>query len=399
MLRSILMCGAALVMLGAAAAMAQPSKDLPDGPLSDLSAKVKGPIKKAEGPIKKAKIQLRVEGIQIQGMKQIPEGMPGGPQGGRLLIKVEGPIKKAKGPIKKVKRVQAQAQVRVVAQPVESEEYWLGIKCFPVMPALRAQLNLPEKQGLLVVAVVPKSPAVKAGLAQHDVLLRVGDKPLGEPRDLLAVVQEVKDGKLKIELIRGGKRVTIEATPAKRPAEARRKPGPPPPPPGPAADWKKVEMWLEGMRPGKEGQAKRPSLQLRVFQPGVIVKDVLIPLRPLPANMSVVISKKGNQPAKIVVRRDDEKWELTEKELGKLPANVRPFVERMLGRGMSGIVKSHARVLVAPQGKMQVKPLPHRWDQRLERRFDEMNRRMDRLVKMMEEMMEGHRGQPPESDD
>ncbi|MCD4726543.1 MAG: PDZ domain-containing protein [Pirellulales bacterium] len=394
MLRSILMGGAALIMLGAAAAMAQPSKNLPDGPLGDLSKKVKGPTKKMEGPIKKAEVQLKVEGIQIQGM-QVPGGMPGGPQGGRLLIEVKGPIKKAEGPIKKAEgpikarrvQAQAQAQVRVVARPVEPRDYWLGIRCFPVTPALRSQLSLPKKQGLLVVAVISKSPAMKAGLAPHDVLLRVGDKPLGEVRDLIAVIQETKDSKLKIALIRGGKRVAVEATLVKRPAEARRKPGPPPKPPelSEPADWKKVQKWLEGLRSDKEGQAERPSLQLRVFQPGAIVKDVLISQRPLPENMSVAISKEGNQPAKIVVRRGDKKWELTEKELGKLPANVRPFVEQMLGRGMPG--------------KMQVKPLPPGLDQRLERRFDEMNRRMDRLFKMMEKMMEGNIGQPPESDD
>ncbi len=348
MLRSILMCGAALIMLGAAAAMSQPSEGLPGDPRGDLFINVKGPIKKVEGPIKKA----------------------------------EGPIKARRV------QAQAQAQVRVVARPVEPRDYWLGIRCFPVTPALRSQLSLPKKQGLLVMAVIPKSPAMKAGLAPHDVLLRVGDKPLGEVRDLIAVIQETKDSKLKIALIRGGKRLAVEATLIKRPAEARRKPGPPPKQPeqlSEPADWKKVQKWLEGMRSDKEGQAERPSLQLRVFQPGVIVKDVLIPQRPLPANMSVAISKEGNQPAKIVVRRGDKKWELTEKELGKLPANVRPFVEQMLGRGVSG--------------KMQVKPLPPGLDQRLERHFGEMNRRMDRLFKMMEEMVAGHRGQPPESDD
>ena len=86
------------------------------------------------------------------------------------------------------------------------------------MPALRAQLNLPERQGLLVGVVVPGSPAAAAGIAQHDVLMRVGDKPLAEPRDLVEAVQAAKGGKLKIELIRGGKPKTIEVAPAKRPA-------------------------------------------------------------------------------------------------------------------------------------------------------------------------------------
>ena len=91
------------------------------------------------------------------------------------------------------------------------------------MPAaLRAQLNLPEKQGLLVEGVAPESPAAKAGIEQYDILLRAGDKPLTEPRDLVEAVQAAKDGKLTIELIRGGQHKTIEATPAKRPEEARR---------------------------------------------------------------------------------------------------------------------------------------------------------------------------------
>ena len=49
--------------------------------------------------------------------------------------------------------------------------------------------------------------------------------------------------------------------------------------------------------------------------------------------MSIVISKEGDQPAKIVVKRGDEKWEVTEKELDKLPADVRPHVEHMFGHG------------------------------------------------------------------
>ena len=67
-----------------------------------------------------------------------------------------------------------------VATFAATGEYWLGVECLPVMPALRAQLNLPEKQGLLVAAVMPDSPAAKAGIKQHDVLLRVGEKPLAE---------------------------------------------------------------------------------------------------------------------------------------------------------------------------------------------------------------------------
>ena len=81
------------------------------------------------------------------------------------------------------------------------------------------------------------SPAAKAGIAQYDVLLRAGDKPLAEPRDLLAAVDAAKETKLKIELIRGGKPKTIELTPAKRPEQYRRLPRPRPS----QADWDTVQ--------------------------------------------------------------------------------------------------------------------------------------------------------------
>ena len=65
-------------------------------------------------------------------------------------------------------------------------------------------------------------------------------------------------------------------------------------------------------------------------------KDVLAS-RPLPPDTSVVVSKEGDKPANITVKRGDKKWEVTEKQLDKLPADVRPFVEQMLGRGAMGI--------------------------------------------------------------
>ena len=126
--------------------------------------------------------------------------------------------------------------------------------------------------------------------------------------------------------------------------------------------------------------------------------------------MSVAITKEGNEPAKITVQRGNDKWEITEKDLDKLPADVRPFVEQMLGRGMAGVVGGAMSAGISarlefsggakrctfqfpapPPGMMQTQPFPGGPNQQMiERRFDEMNRRMDQLFKMMEELSEGH---------
>ena len=150
----------------------------------------------------------------------------------------------------------------------DASEYWLGIGCAPVPAALRTQLNVPEKQGLLVEGVAPDSPAAKAGIAQYDILLRAGDKPLAEPRELVKAIEAAKESKLKIELIHDGKPKTIEATPAKRPEEARRHGRSRRRPPG---DWETMEKWMERMWPGEERDGERPPMRFRFFHPGAIV--------------------------------------------------------------------------------------------------------------------------------
>lgn len=294
--------------------------------------------------------------------------------------------------------VQRMNELVTLAAPVEPSEYWLGIACSPVPPAVRAQLDLPEKQGVLVEGVVPESPAAKAGIMQHDILLRAGDKPLADPRDLIQAIEATKEGVLKIELLRGGKPKTVKATPAKRPEDARPHAGNMPVP----GDREAMEKWMQGMWSGGEGggDGQRPPMRFRFFHPGAIVpRDVLVPV-PLPANMSVMITKEGDQPAKIVVKRGDEKWELTEKELDKLPADVRPHVERMLGRGPLGIVGGIRSLDFMPEGASpdqfdipvpgpEIKGMPGGGLlERIEKRFDEMNRRMDKMMKQMDELYE-----------
>jgi hypothetical protein len=293
-----------------------------------------------------------------------------------------------------------------VAQPAktpEPAEYWLGIGCRPMPPSLRAQLNLPEKQGLLVEAVVPDSPAAKAGIVQHDVLLRASDKPLAEPRDLVRAIEATKQAKLKIDLIHGGKPKTVEATPAKRPEEARRHAGAAPAP----ADWETMEKWLREMGPVGEAEGPRPPLRFRFVHPGMIVPPGVAVASSLPAGVSVVISKEGDQPAKIVVRRGDRKWEVTEKELDKLPADLRPHVERLLGRGAWGVVgalpssldmtpeaASKEQPSTAGNGSAATAPRGSEWFERMEKRFDEMNRRMDKLFEEVEQSGENRAHHP-----
>ena len=105
------------------------------------------------------------------------------------------------------------------------------------------------------------------------------------------------------------------------------------------------------------------------------------------------------------MKRGDERWSLTEKDLAKLPADVRPHVEQMLGRNVFGVVGGAIatnvnaetsgtfsssggtfQLPVPPAGMMRTQPVPGGLDPRLEKRLDELDRRMDKLLDMMEKM-------------
>jgi membrane-associated protease RseP (regulator of RpoE activity) len=90
---------------------------------------------------------------------------------------------------------------------------FLGVELASVEPALAAQLELDKELGALVSMVLENSPAEKAGLKKHDVILKLDGKTLKGPGDFSERVRDHKKGdKVALELMRGGKPVEVEAT-------------------------------------------------------------------------------------------------------------------------------------------------------------------------------------------
>ncbi len=274
------------------------------------------------------------------------------------------------------------------AQPAHPSQYWIGLECVPVGPALRSQLGLPEHEGVMVASVMPESPAAKAGIKPHDVLVKAGDKPLRGIKVLVEAVEQSKDKPLTLELFRDGKSQKIDVTPAKRPGEIREEyeqwnemPAPPV-----GGDAEQMRKWIEKMHPGDQ-------FPMRFFfsRPGVILSPSAGG-EALPDDLSISVTRSGKQPAKIVVKRDKDQWEVTEKELDKLPADVRPHVERMLGRGANAgyyLFKDGLSNLPGPPRAGL--PLPEvRPDVRLEKRMEALERRLDQLHKTLDEIRKSH---------
>lgn len=98
------------------------------------------------------------------------------------------------------------------------EHPYLGIRMVDVTDSLKADLNsdpnspftLQAERGVLVVEVVPNSPAAQAGLRSGDVVQRINDESVTSGEDIQAIVRDSEVGdRLTLEVLRGNQPMTL----------------------------------------------------------------------------------------------------------------------------------------------------------------------------------------------
>jgi serine protease Do len=116
--------------------------------------------------------------------------------------------------------IQVQPLIRVTVRPVHKSiqrEYWIGVSVTAIEPVLRAQLRLPQNHGVIVNQVYPDSPAAKAGVALHDIIIEVDGNPITDPNDLAKTVQAKRTMSLVLKLGQsGGKSRDVTVTPERK---------------------------------------------------------------------------------------------------------------------------------------------------------------------------------------
>jgi len=263
----------------------------------------------------------------------------------------------------------------------ELPKYWIGLLggAIPQESPLRAQLDLPENAGLIVANVVPDSPAAKAGLKQHDILLRANDKDLHEMPDLseLVMAQGPQKGQITLEVLRHNKRETVYLTPEERPADAQL----------PQADFNNGIGGAGGIGGGELGLPQNLleqfggnlPMEFRNFGNGVIVGGGGQGAANMPNGVSVSVQKEDGQPAHITVKRGDETWNVVGNDpesLKQLPDDVRPFVEHMIqGNGGGSIHMPNFEHRLRGPGNGEDGRLGDRLE-RMEKRLEELQKRL-----------------------
>jgi len=107
------------------------------------------------------------------------------------------------------------------AGPVEKAGVaYLGVVSTTVPEMLAEHLRLKPGEGIVVRALMPDGPAAKAGLAVHDVITRVGDKPVGSSEELTARIAARKPGEMvRLDVIHQGKTAGLDVTLGDRPEQ------------------------------------------------------------------------------------------------------------------------------------------------------------------------------------
>ena len=213
-------------------------------------------------------------------------------------------------------------QPRVEEEPEQPAQptYWIGIRGRNVTePVLRTQFQLAEDLGVVIEEVVRESPAAKAGLRKHDILLRANGEPVLSMEELSRLVGSGDAKPIELRLIRLGKEETIVVVPEERPPGMENSGG---------------EFGGRGF--GFDIDPADPMGALRMFRGGINIPPqggVMAFNSSLPNGYVVTMTRENDQPVKITVTKGDKTWTVVgddEEALAELPEDVHEHVEGLL---------------------------------------------------------------------
>lgn len=212
---------------------------------------------------------------------------------------------------------------------VGGKETWVGIGLgAPVGDDLRSQLQLKPGEGVTVSAVIPDSPAAKAGIEQHDILVRLDDQVLVTPDQFKALVKMHKPGEsAKLTYIRKAERKDAQVTFAEHEAQ-----------PEPHDVFRLLEhpeklktgKWTERLDGAKERlEGLREKLKdAKEKHPGIVVESKAFVVGPDGKTTAIDgDSKAGLSVVKEALKHLDEAGVLRKEELAKSVEELRKTLE------------------------------------------------------------------------
>lgn len=252
-----------------------------------------------------------VQGVQLE--VGVQDGLVVGPEGPARSFTITSD----QAPELTTARLILDDQIQKKMAEAESQsKFWIGLMCTSPSDALRTQLDLPKDVGLLVDEIYDGGPAKKAGLQVHDLLTSatiVGKdevRSLKNLMDLVNVVQAAETAPIKVELLRHGRKQTLEVAPAERPKPLTQR----------------LTISTAGPRSNAVWTTSPDVVGLRWAGPMIVNQRV----EPLPEGMTMEFQPPEGEPQNVIVRKGDQVWATELNSLNKLPEDISVLVKRQL---------------------------------------------------------------------
>ena len=118
-----------------------------------------------------------------------------------------------------------ESQPAVTDKNLPKTQNWFGVAVENLPAPIAKQLKLRKDQGLMVLSVLPDSPAQRAGIRAEDILIEVNDKPLTSQEELALAANlkdvnakgEIRDHLAHLTFLREGDRASLDVMPEPRP--------------------------------------------------------------------------------------------------------------------------------------------------------------------------------------
>jgi hypothetical protein len=257
----------------------------------------------------------------------------------------------------------------------------LGVETSRVSDALRNQIDIPEGVGLTISHIAENTGAANSDLQQYDILLKVDEQIIINQEQLSTYIRSKNPGdKVKVEILRKGKKQTLSVELSEREAPRNQRFGPdwtiPLPDKPPFGNWnfdfnsedfqKRMEEFSEhAAEMGNKAMQFIPQIMIERDEPDgskrvtsigrgphriVISKDDLV------AKVETTDGKKQFQVSRKKEGKDEEILyegeEPSGDALGKLPEEARELINRLKDseglpwKNLEGIKNENIRVII-----------------------------------------------------
>jgi RNA polymerase sigma factor (sigma-70 family) len=98
----------------------------------------------------------------------------------------------------------------------QTVDYVIGVQASLMDDRLRAHVDVPDGTGLVLSEVLDGSPADRAGLKIHDIVLEMGGVPLDKPRTLISQIRAAGAKPTAAKVLRKGRIFVVTVTPIAR---------------------------------------------------------------------------------------------------------------------------------------------------------------------------------------